>query len=349
MQTRIVRTAAVLAALAVSAGAAAFRTEDMPAAMLVPIGSAGVIDARARFERITCRINEERGRRFPDFRECSEIFSPMGVVAPSPGVERREPCCYTLVFVPGFLGECLAHLGTPFSDSHERLRRSGHDVHVIPVKGRASSRVNGRQIADYLALHDARLGTVVMVGYSKGVPDILEALAASPGAGWLKKIRAVVSVAGVVSGTPVADGLDGLYDTLLARLPWKACAPEDGGGVESLTRNARLQFLAGNPPPHGVRFYTLAALPRSSGVNPLLGAFHAALGAQGPNDGQVMAQDAVVPGSTLLGYLNADHWAVALPFNRSNSIESAVLRIANAFPREVVIDAVLEFLAGAQD
>jgi hypothetical protein len=29
------------------------------------------------------------------------------------------------------------------------------------------------------------------------------------------------------------------------------------------------------------------------------------------NDGQVVAADAVIPGSTLLGYANADHWGIA--------------------------------------
>jgi len=30
------------------------------------------------------------------------------------------------------------------------------------------------------------------------------------------------------------------------------------------------------------------------------------------NDGQLLPRDALIPNSTLLGYLNADHWAVAM-------------------------------------
>ena len=339
-----------LSAFAVALGGCATGSQAQaqlsPPAILAPVGVAGVIDARAEFERIACQVNDARGRQFPDFRECSEIFTAMGPVLPAPPVAQREPCCFNLVFVPGILGECIAHLATPFSDSYDRLRRLGHSVHVIPVKGRASSEFNGKEIAAYLAAREAELDKVILIGYSKGLPDLLEALAANPDAAWTNKVRAVVSVAGVVSGTPAADQFAHLYDTLFAKLPWHSCAPQDGGGVDSLTRAARLGFLASNPMPRSIKFYSLVALPRSSGVNPILAPFHAILAGQGPNDGQVPVYNAVVPGSYLLGYLNGDHWAVALPFNRSHSLETAVLRIANAFPREVLIDAVLEFVAG---
>lgn len=343
---RLVLVAAILIGLGGCATDNPALAQRMTPAALVPDSAADVVDARAEFERITCRINDERGRQFPDFRDCHDIFTAVGAVPPAPRVERREPCCFTLVFVPGIFGECVAHLGTPFSDSHDRLRQHGHDVHVIPVGGRASSEANGRLIASYLAGRDAQLGRVVLVGYSKGVPDILEALAVNADAGWAKKVRAVVSVAGVVSGTPAADLFAGLYDALFARLPWKNCPPQDGGGLDSLTRKARLQSLARSPLPRSVKFLSLVALPGSAGVNPVLFPFQHALNEHGANDGQVLAYDAVIPGSTLLGYLNGDHWAVAVPFNRSHSIEAAVLRIANAFPREVLIDAVLEYVAG---
>lgn len=34
------------------------------------------------------------------------------------------------------------------------------------------------------------------------------------------------------------------------------------------------------------------------------------------NDGQLIAADALLPGSALLGYVNADHWAVAIPLSK---------------------------------
>lgn len=329
--------------------ASSARTQDsLPAAILAPVAYAGVTDAREEFGRILCAVNERDGANYPDARRCEDILSPLGAAPASPRIEPREACCYTLVFVPGILGECVAHLATPFSDSYERLRAKGHAVHVVPVKGRASSARNAAIIADYLAQREASLGDVIIVGYSKGVSDTLEALVAGAETGWVRKVKALVSVAGVVSGSPIADKFAGLYDALIARLRWKTCAPDDGGGVDSLARPVRLQFLAANRLPQHIKYYSLVALPRS-GVNPLLVAFHKALDRYGPNDGQMVFHDAVIPGSYLLGYLNGDHWAVALPFNRSSSIEAAPLRIENAFPREVLIDAILQSVAGTLD
>jgi hypothetical protein len=41
------------------------------------------------------------------------------------------------------------------------------------------------------------------------------------------------------------------------------------------------------------------------------------------NDSQVIFYDQLIPGSVLLGYLNADHWAAAVPLNRSHPFISS--------------------------
>lgn len=257
----------------------------------------------------------------------------------------HEPCCYTLVFVPGILGECVKHIATPFSDSYRRLTDKGHRIYVVPVEGRASSERNARIISDFLASPERQLGKVVLIGYSKGVSDTLEALALDQDAAWLKKVVALVSVAGVVAGTPAADTFAGLYAAFFSKLPWPTCAPGDAGGLGSLRRQVRADFLARNKLPEHIKYYSLVAAARLPHVNPLLVPLHEALLADGPNDGQVVARDAIIPGSYLLGFVNSDHWALALPFNRSGSKQAELLQLGNAFPREVLIDAILEFVA----
>jgi hypothetical protein len=342
------------AALLASAGGCAVGVESIPGisspAVLLPLRYTGVIDARAEFRSTLCAINAERGRSFPDYRSCDEIFSFSEREAADQPASRKSSCCYSLVFVPGILGECVAGIATPFSDSYDRLQKLGHSVHVIPVKGRASSAVNAQMIAQYLAQREQQLDRVILIGYSKGVSDILDALGADPDASWARKIRAVVSVAGVVSGTPAADRTRELYDTVFAGLPWPTCGPGDKGGVDSLTRKERLDSLAKIRLPRHIKYYSLVAVPGSAGINPALAPFHALLSSDyGPNDGQVLYQDAVIPESYLLGYLNGDHWAVALPFNRSSSLWAVPLSINNAFPREVLMDAILQFVSGRID
>jgi len=54
--------------------------------------------------------------------------------------------------------------------------------------------------------------------------------------------------------------------------------------------------------------------------------------------------DEVVPGSTLVGYLNADHWAVAVPINRTHPTIASLLVTQNAYPREGLIEALMRFI-----
>ena len=345
---------AAFATMLLLAGRCAIAEQTIPGAsspaVLLPLKYTGVIDARAEFRRTLCSINAARGRSFPDYRACDEIFSFSETQAGGESADRETPCCYSLVFVPGILGECVAEIATPFSDSYERLRKLGHRVELIPVKGRASSAANAQIIARFFTQWEQEPRGVILIGYSKGVSDILDALGANADAAWTRKIRAVVSVAGVVSGTPAADRGRGLYDAILAGLPWQTCGPEDKGGVDSLTRKARLDSLAAMRLPPHIKYFSVVALPRSADINPILALFYRLLSSDyGPNDAQVLYQDAVIPGSYLLGYLNADHWAVALPFNRSPSLKAVPLRINNAFPREVLIDAILDFVTKKLD
>jgi hypothetical protein len=48
-----------------------------------------------------------------------------------------------------------------------------------------------------------------------------------------------------------------------------------------------------------------------------------------------------VPGSTLLGYLNGDHWAIAMPIARDVALAQLVVD-HNAFPREVLLESLLK-------
>ena len=62
------------------------------------------------------------------------------------------------------------------------------------------------------------------------------------------------------------------------------------------------------------------------------------------NDSQVIFYDQVVPGSTLLAYVNADHWALAVPVARTHPTIGALFVTQNAYPREALAEAILRFL-----
>ena len=64
----------------------------------------------------------------------------------------------------------------------------------------------------------------------------------------------------------------------------------------------------------------------------------------GPNDGMVLVSDQVIPDSTWLGCLNADHWAVAVPIARTHPRLAAAFVDHNDYPREALLEAVLRFV-----
>ena len=51
-----------------------------------------------------------------------------------------------------------------------------------------------------------------------------------------------------------------------------------------------------------------------------------------------------MPGSRLLAYVNADHWALAVPVARTHPTIRALFVTQNAYPREALAAAILRFV-----
>ena len=60
--------------------------------------------------------------------------------------------------------------------------------------------------------------------------------------------------------------------------------------------------------------------------------------------GQVIFYDQIIPGSTLLGYLNADHWAAAVPIAAEHPFIGRHFVDQNDFPREAIAEALMRFV-----
>ncbi len=46
----------------------------------------------------------------------------------------------------------------------------------------------------------------------------------------------------------------------------------------------------------------------------------------------------------VLGYVNADHWALAVPIARTHSIIGSMVVTRNAYPREALVETILRFI-----
>ena len=187
---------------------------------------------------------------------------------------------------------------------------------------------------------------LVLVGHSKGAVDILHFLVNYPQVS--RRVAAVVSVAGAINGSRLAAELDDIYTDLARNFLSCRCDAGDGGALDSLRPSVRLSWLAANPLPESVRYFSLAAFTKRENINTLLKTGYDPLWLYSPrNDGLLLITDQIIPGGTLLGYANADHWSVALSLENKNLMISETTQAPQKFPRNVLLQAVLIYVAEA--
>lgn len=325
-------------------------TTDYPAAVLYTVGTPPVVDGRARFREIFCQLlaaepgYPERVRRCEDYLlRLNDEPLPGGIPRTPPDLNNR----YRVIVVPGFLNACFADIALPFGDAMQSLQDRGVNVEVLFVAGGSSCDANAVHIAeriDSLDLGDRE--KVLLVGHSKGVVDILHFLVNYPQAS--RRIAAVISVAGAVNGSPLATTLDTVFADLARGLLSVRCDTGDGGAVESLRPAVRLSWLAAHPLPESVRYFSIAALTERDNINAFLKNSYDLLRIYSPrNDGLLLISDQLIPGGTLLGYANADHWSIVLPLEDKNRLISRTIQAPEKFPRKVLLHALLAYVAEA--
>ena len=225
---------------------------DTPPLVLVPTFQAGVLDKRARFREIFCAVLEARGSTLPDYRPCEDALTrvgaePAGTHMPVDlGPSRRH---LIAVVVPGIGYDCFkAWLNSPGTVT-KHVQQFGYDAIMLDVSGLSSSAHNARQIRDAIMAMQPPTdpSRLVLVGYSKGAPDILEAVVAYPEI--RSRVAAVVTVAGAVGGSPLANDAEQYQADLLKNFPGATCTSGDGGAVQSLRPETRKSWMAQNPLP----------------------------------------------------------------------------------------------------
>jgi hypothetical protein len=323
-------------------------TADTPPLVLVPASLAGVQDKRARFREIFCQVLETRGTALPDYRPCDEALARVGVEPAGPGGKvDLGPSRRRLVaaIVPGVGWDCFADWLDPKGSAAAHVRQFGYDQIMLKVDGLSSSASNARQIRDAIMKMPSQ-GTepdLVLIGYSKGAPDILEAVVAYPEI--RPRVAAVVSAAGSVGGSPLANDVEQSLLALFRNWPGAQCSPGDGGAIESLRPATRKAWLAQNSLPHDFPYYSLVTFPQPERISSVLKRSYRKLSRiDARNDSQVLFYDQVISGSVLVGYVNADHWALTIPIARSHASLGATFVNRNDFPREALLEALLRFI-----
>jgi hypothetical protein len=315
---------------------------ETPPLALVPVGEAGIVDGRGRFREIFCALNDDHGAALPDHRPCDEALHRLPGEPPASGQPVNLGPSRTglrLVIVPGLAAECFGERALPLRYAARHVEQLGYEVSWIDVDGLSSSERNAAEIsAAILAMQDTDR-PIVLLGYSKGMSDALEALADPKTSA---RIAAVVSVAGAVNGSPLADKASPIMLDTLAYVPGLTCDSGDRGALGSLLRSTRTEWLATHRLPATIRYYSVVSYAAREQVSGLLHSQYDDLAMIDPrNDGQLLFYDEIVPASTLLGYVNADHWAIAMPIGRDSALAAEFVD-RNAFPREILLEAILK-------
>ncbi len=246
---------------------------DAPPLVLAPVAQAGVQDQRGRFREIYCAVLQARAAEVPDHRPCDDALTrlgsePAGSGQPVPlGASSRR---LVAAVIPGIGWDCIAKWLQAPGTTDQHVRKYGYELRMIKVDALSGITKNARQIRDAVMAMDLGPGAprLVLIGYSKGTPDALEAIVNYPEI--RPRVAAVVSVAGAVGGSPLANEAEQYQADLMRHFPGSTCDSGDGGGVASLRTDVRRNWLAQNPLPRDVPTYSLVTLPQPERISSIL-------------------------------------------------------------------------------
>ena len=309
--------------------------ETTPPIVLVTLDDAGIKDLRHLYRAAVC------GQLPTGSLPCEELILRFPNEAAAGSLSRQTDIKdrYQIAFVPGFFSDCLNGIFYPFTDVIADLTGLGFVVHNLHTFGRGSSAANAQRLSAAVGPAKPDPRPFIFVVYSKGLLDVLELLLRYPQTS--QHIAAIISVAGAANGSLVADELYEIYRKWLARFPMPGCERGTGEEVRDLRRDVRLEWWTQYRSAITVPIFSLVAVPKADRVSPILKPTHEKLAAIDPrNDGEILWYDAVVTRGYLLGYVNADHLAIAVP--ASQQLPAFSFLFKDNVPRPALVRAAIE-------
>ena len=309
--------------------------------LILKLGGSGK-DLSASFAETFCSVLQNENPDGGSWAACSEYIQ----TAPNNEVAMCNYCppvstSYRVLVIPGVLSSCQSNTQA-FQDGQAHLRdKHGMTVEFLQTANDTST-ANGAKIAAYLHEKMANESRkYIIVSYSKGSPDVQEALANDPQA--RNAVAAHITIAGAIGGSPIAETMPAIAERYAGMLKLGTCDGNVAEAFKSLRQDVRKRFLADHPDPLVPSFSLAAVSDATTTSKMLLQAWKLLTAYDSRTDSQILQSDALIPGGNFLGTLRADHLAVAL--NYENVTEATIRSAAdhNHYPRVALFEAAVRF------
>ncbi len=247
------------------------------------------------------------------------------------------------IMVPGLSGDTVSALVGPFMCARDEIAVRGYTTQVVWLNGRTGCDDNAATLRDsVLEAANSYSSKVNLIGYSKGCADSLHMIANYPETH--ECIASLVSLGGIVWGSKLADSTPTLIRKVVQYIPLPGSAFGDGKAIRDLSCRFRKEWMHKTQLPSTIHYATIAAVPTPDRVSRVLRGTYRKLSSHSVhNDSQVIYNDTLLPNSELLATVNADHWAIALPFSRRWTAPVTGLLIdQNDFPRTLLLQAIID-------
>lgn len=279
------------------------------------------------FAAVFCSVLKQNSPDGEGYLPCSQWLETPGGDSLALGEVSRN---YRLLVVPGIFNTCVSD-NPAFALGRKILaEKYGVSTDLLAVPN-DSSEDNAKLISDYIEekwIADKR--PFILVGYSKGTPDIQTALALYPAL--REKVAAFISTAGASGGSPIADSLPAQLDAWMGKVKDRAgCKGNPAEGFKSLKQDVRRRFLSAHPHPYVPTYSLAAAIPPDRVPKNAAQTYRMLSAWDRQNDGQLLRPDQIIPESSYLGLVWSDHLNVAL-------------NMGEKFPRATLLEALYRFV-----
>ena len=214
---------------------------------------------------------------------------------------------YLVAFVPGYAYRRDPTTGADFARQRAVLEAAGFRTLLIETEELAGVERNAALVAERLARLAEGEERIIIVSASKGGPETALALGEGLSVDAARRVKAWISVGGLLRGSPYADRYLGWPRRWLAALAltWEGLPTSlvrDMSTAERAPALARLRL-----PAHLVTLQYVGA-PLSGQVPPWSQGRYCVLRAHGPNDGLTLLADELLAGGLVVTDLGLDHY-----------------------------------------